>query len=107
MRAQCFSYGQSLIKGEFYSLRRIVIHREKVWMVQQNGNDLLRPEVLNSLTELGQERKIGTISVDSVVHNVLAVFLYEGTVQGQKMGKCGTSSALCLSDEWAQDFDFG
>jgi hypothetical protein len=45
-------------------------------MVQQHGDDLLGPEVLDSPAELGQKRKFRTVCVDSVGHDVLAVCLY-------------------------------
>lgn len=49
------------------------------WTVQPRGNDLLGPEVLNNFSELGQERKIRVVGVDSVVHDVLAALLKGGT----------------------------
>jgi hypothetical protein len=71
---------QTLKAGKLHSLRRVVIHSETGWIVQQHGTDLFDPEVLNSSTELGQGRQFRTVSVDSVVHDVLAVCLYGGTV---------------------------
>ena len=53
-------------------------------MVQQHGDDLLGPEVLNSPAELGQKRKIRTVTVDPVVYNVLAVCLYVRIVYNRK-----------------------
>ena len=64
-----------LRKDKLYSLRSTIIHSETGWIVQQLGNNLLGPQILNSLTEVGQEQKIGAVSVDWVVHNVLAIFL--------------------------------
>jgi hypothetical protein len=69
VKAQCFSC------GEFYSLRRIIIHGEKGRIFQQQGNNLLCPEVLNNSIKFGQEQKIGTVSVESVFQNVFAVRL--------------------------------
>jgi len=76
-------------------------------MVQQHGNDLLGPEVLNGSTELGHERKLRTVSIDSVLHNILAVCLYKDIVCDKRQRRCRTRSVLYLSDEWVQDFDFG
>ena len=88
VKAQCFSC------GEFYSLRRIIIHRETGWIFQQQGNDLLHPEVLNNSIKFGQERKIRTVSVESVFHDVFAVCLYVDNVWVRGWGKCRTRSAL-------------
>jgi hypothetical protein len=99
---------QPLLRMEkLHSLRRVIIHKETWWIAQQHGNDLLGPEVLNGSTKLGQEREIRTVSVNSVLHDVLAVYLYEDTAYGQRRRKYRTRGALYLSDEQAQDFDFG
>jgi hypothetical protein len=74
-KKQRFSCGWLLKTGKLYSLRRIIIHKETGWMIQQYGNDLLGPKVLNSSTKPGQERKFWTVCVHSVFHNVLAVCL--------------------------------
>ena len=49
-------------------------------MVQQQGDDLLDPEVLNNLTKLGQEGKYRTVGVDWVIHDVLALCLCRGII---------------------------
>ena len=55
-------------------------------MVQQHGDDLLGPEILNSPAKLGQKRKIRAVCVDSVLHDVLAVCLYGEIIYDKKWG---------------------
>jgi hypothetical protein len=91
MKAQCFFGGRKsnhdLKTGEPYSLRSVIIYSETGWMLQHHRNDLLYPEVLNSPTEFGPERKLRAVGVDSVTQNVLAVCLYGGSVYKQESEK--------------------
>jgi hypothetical protein len=70
--------------GEPYSLSGVIIYRETGWMLLQHRNNLFCPEVLNSSTEFGLERKFRTVGVNSVIYNVLAVCLYSHSVYNKR-----------------------
>ena len=56
-------------------LLRVISQTEGEWTVQQQGNDLLCPQVLNDLGELGQELEVGVVGVASMAHDIFAIGL--------------------------------